>query len=81
MVKDKECVKFLALGGTMIPGGMRNVIAEMLRNDLVDAEIVLNNDILCGLKSAVSFRFYRDGKRFIRGLKSTDFSSALLRNN
>jgi hypothetical protein len=36
-------------------------------------------DILCGLQSAVSFRFYRDGKRFIRGLKSTDFSAASLR--
>jgi len=36
MIKDKECVKFLGLAGTLIPGGMRKVICEMVHNNLVD---------------------------------------------
>ncbi len=39
MVSDKECTKFLALAGTMVPGGMRKVICEFLREKFFDVVV------------------------------------------
>ena len=36
MIKDKGCVKFLALSGALVPGGMRGYIADMIKNKWVD---------------------------------------------
>lgn len=39
MIKDNNCTKFLGLGGTMVPGGMKSVIGEILKRDWVDVII------------------------------------------
>ncbi len=41
MIKDKKCVKFLALSGSLVPGGMRNVIGDMLKSNFFD--VIVSN--------------------------------------
>jgi len=39
MLKDPACIIFLGLSGAMIPGGMRNVIRDMIEMKLVDVMV------------------------------------------
>lgn len=39
MIEDKNCTKFLGLGGTMVPGGMKNIIGETLKRRWTDVVI------------------------------------------
>ena len=36
MLKDKDCTVFLALSGAVVPAGMRTIVADLIRNHLVD---------------------------------------------
>lgn len=45
MVRDKQCTKFLALSGSLVPGGMREVIAEILKNKFVDVLVSNGSNI------------------------------------
>jgi deoxyhypusine synthase len=36
MLRDKECTVFLALAGAMVPAGMRSLIADLIRENLID---------------------------------------------
>jgi len=39
MVRDKKCTIFLALAGAMIPAGMRSLIADLIREKLIDVVV------------------------------------------
>lgn len=56
MVKDKECTKFLALSGSLVPGGMRNVIGEMLRSKFIDVLVSNGSNITHDLIEAFGER-------------------------
>lgn len=56
MVNDKQCTKFLALAGTMIPGGMKHVVNEMIKNDLVDVVVSTGANITHDLIEAFGER-------------------------
>jgi len=56
MIKDKDCTKFLALSGSLVPGGMRNVIAEMLKNRFVDVVVSNGSNITHDLIEAFGER-------------------------
>ena len=36
MLRDEDCTVFLALAGAMVPAGMRSLIADLLRENLID---------------------------------------------
>jgi deoxyhypusine synthase len=36
MIRDKECTVFLALAGAVVPAGMRSLIADLIRERLID---------------------------------------------
>jgi len=36
MLKDKDCTVFLALSGAIVPAGMRTLVADLIKNHLVD---------------------------------------------
>ena len=36
MIRDKECTVFLALAGAVVPAGMRSLIADLIREKLID---------------------------------------------
>jgi len=39
MVRDKECTVFLALSGAVVPAGMRTLVADLIRANLVDVVV------------------------------------------
>ena len=39
MVRDKECTIFLALAGAVVPAGLRSLIADLIRERLVDVVV------------------------------------------
>jgi len=39
MVRDEECTVFLALAGAVVPAGMRSVIADLIRERLIDVVV------------------------------------------
>jgi deoxyhypusine synthase len=39
MVRDNECTVFLALAGAMVPAGMRSLIADLIRERLIDVVV------------------------------------------
>lgn len=45
MIKDKKCVKFLALSGALVPAGMSSCIIEMIKDGWVDVIITTGANI------------------------------------
>ena len=52
-VKDKDCKIFLGMAGAMVPGGMKNIIIDMVKNKLVHVFVTtganLTHDLVEGL--------------------------------
>ena len=59
MIQDKECTKFLGLAGALVPGGMRKVIVEIIRNHFVDVIVTTGANITHDLIEAFGGRHYR----------------------
>jgi len=58
MLEDPECVVFLGLSGAMIPGGMRQVISDMIRMRLVDVIVSTGANIFHDLFESFGYRHY-----------------------
>ncbi len=58
MLKDPECVVFLGLSGAMIPGGMRQVISDMIRMKLVDVIVSTGANMFHDLFENFGYRHY-----------------------
>ena len=39
MIKDKECKIFFGLAGAMVPGGMKQIIIDLLNEKLIDVRL------------------------------------------
>ncbi|MBS3095675.1 deoxyhypusine synthase family protein [Candidatus Woesearchaeota archaeon] len=54
MIKDKDCRVFLGQAGAMVPGGMKNIIIDILKNKYVDVFVTtgatLTHDMVEALK-------------------------------
>jgi deoxyhypusine synthase len=50
MVTDKDCTVFLGLAGALIPGGMRNIIRDLIEKDIINCIVTtganLSHDLL-----------------------------------
>lgn len=50
MTRDSDCTVFLGLAGALIPGGMRNIIRDLIEKDIVDCIVTtganLSHDLL-----------------------------------
>jgi len=53
MIKDKDCKIYLGMAGAMVPGGMRNIIIDIIKNKLIDVFVTtganLTHDLIEGL--------------------------------
>ena len=58
MLEDPECVVFLGLSGAMIPGGMRQVVSDMIRMKLVDVIVSTGANIFHDLFESFGYRHY-----------------------
>jgi len=62
MLEDPQCVVFLGLSGAMIPGGMRQVISDMIRMKLVDVIVSTGANIFHDLFESFGYRHYVGSK-------------------
>lgn len=63
MIKDESMKVFMSLGGPLIPGGMRNIVAQMIRNGHVDLIVSSGANITHDLLEAFGGAHYlHEGK-------------------
>ena len=60
MIADEDMGLFMSMAGPMVPGGMRNIIADMIKNDYIDVLITSGANITHDLLEAFGGRHYRD---------------------
>jgi deoxyhypusine synthase len=58
MLEDPGCIIFLGLSGAMIPGGMRQVICDMIRMKLIDVLVSTGANIFHDLFESFGYRHY-----------------------
>ncbi|WP_407416381.1 deoxyhypusine synthase [Methanobrevibacter sp.] len=63
MIKDEEMNVFMSLGGPLIPGGMRNIVTNMVREGHVDLIISSGANITHDMLEAFGGNHYRDEGR------------------
>src|SRR5690606_23977155 len=69
MLKDKECGVILCLAGSLISAGLKKVIVDMIRNNMVDAIVSTGaNMVDQDFFEALGFRHYIAGEELKSGL-------------
>lgn len=59
MIKDKECRVFFGLAGAMVPGGMKNIIIDMLKEGYIDVFVTTGANLTHDLIEALGFKHYQ----------------------
>ena len=59
MIKDKDCKVFLGLAGPLVPGGMREIIMDIIENDWVDVVVTTGAALTHDLGEALGYRHYQ----------------------
>ncbi|HRP01893.1 MAG TPA: deoxyhypusine synthase [Candidatus Kapabacteria bacterium] len=65
MLQDKDCLVYLTLAGSLISAGMKNIVVDLLKNNMVDAIVstganIVDQDFL----EALGFKHYQ-GSQFV----------------
>lgn len=55
MIEDKDCRVFLGLAGAMVPGGMKNIIVDMLKNGYADVFVTTGANLTHDLIEALGY--------------------------
>lgn len=58
MVEDKKAIIFLGLAGALVPGGMRKIIADLIRNHLVDVVVSTGANLYHDFFEAIGYHHY-----------------------
>ncbi len=59
MIKDKDCKVFFGLAGAMVPGGMKQIIIEMLENKWIDVFVTTGANLTHDLIEALGMHHYQ----------------------
>lgn len=59
MIKDKDCRVFMGVAGAMVPGGMKNIIVEMLEQGWVDVLVITGANLTHDLAEALGYSHYQ----------------------
>lgn len=59
MKQDKDCKIFLGLAGAMVPGGMKNIITDMLKNGYIHVFVTTGANLTHDLVEALGFEHYQ----------------------
>jgi deoxyhypusine synthase len=59
MVRDQECTIFLALAGAVVPAGMRTLIADLIRRNLIDVVVSTGANMVHDAIEALGGHHYR----------------------
>ncbi|MDR1819031.1 MAG: deoxyhypusine synthase [Methanobrevibacter sp.] len=60
MISDEDTKIFLSMGGPLVPGGLRNIIVQMIKNKQIDVLITSGANITHDLLEAFGGSHYRD---------------------
>ncbi len=59
MIKDKECTIFFGVAGAMIPGGMKEIIIDMLDEGMIDVFVTTGANLTHDLIEALGEKHYQ----------------------
>jgi len=59
MIKDKNCTVFLGAAGPLVPGGMRQILIDMLKQKWVDVFVTTGATLTHDLGEALGYRHYQ----------------------
>ncbi|MBI5398300.1 deoxyhypusine synthase family protein [Candidatus Woesearchaeota archaeon] len=59
MIRDKECTVFFGFAGAMVPGGMRQVIIDMINDGWVDVVVTTGANLTHDLIEAIGYHHYQ----------------------
>ncbi len=59
MVSDEGCRKFLGLAGAMVPGGMRNIVSQLIQEGWVDVLVTTGANLVHDMLEALDLHHYR----------------------
>ncbi|MBU4501868.1 MAG: deoxyhypusine synthase [Nanoarchaeota archaeon] len=59
MKDDKDCKVFFGLAGAMVPGGMKNIVIDMLKNGYIDVFVTTGANMTHDLIEALGFHHYQ----------------------
>ncbi len=58
MIKDKDCKVFFGLAGAMVPGGMKEIIIDLLESGWVDVFVTTGANLTHDLVEALGYKHY-----------------------
>ncbi|MBI2650581.1 deoxyhypusine synthase family protein [Candidatus Woesearchaeota archaeon] len=59
MIKDKDCKVFLGLAGPLVPGGMREIIIDIIKKKWVDVVVATGATLTHDLGEVLGYRHYQ----------------------
>ncbi len=59
MINDKECKIFFGLAGAMVPGGMRDIVIDMLKSGVINVFVTTGANLTHDLVEALGCRHYQ----------------------
>jgi len=59
MFQDKDCKVFLGLAGAMVPGGMKNIIIDLIKNRYVDVFVTTGATLTHDVFEALGFQHFQ----------------------
>src|SRR3989338_9154175 len=59
MIKDKDCKVFLGLAGPLVPGGMRQIIIDLIESGWVDVVVTTGATLTHDLGEALGYRHFQ----------------------
>ncbi len=59
MINDKDCKIFVGLAGAMVPGGMKNIIIDMINSGAADVLVATGANLTHDLIEALDFNHYQ----------------------
>lgn len=67
-IRDKECKVFLGLAGALVPGGMREIIIDMLDQGYIDVFVTTGANLTHDLIEALGFKHYQ-GSAYVNDIE------------
>lgn len=59
MVKDKDCKVFLGLAGPLVPGGMRDILIDLIESGWIDVVVTTGATLTHDLGEALGYRHFQ----------------------
>ncbi len=62
-IKDKECKLFFGLAGAMVPGGMKQIIIDLIENNWIDVIVTTGANLTHDLGESLGYKHYQGNEK------------------